>query len=133
MIRGAGMPSYRHHDPGNMYITFEIEFPNTTPPLGEEQRDTLKYILGLPVPTPQEKAHLAAQRKQEPNGMDLDNVPDLEVDALTPQLPPNVQEDEFDLEDVDAGGHQRAHRATMGDDDEDGVPHGAERMQCASQ
>jgi DnaJ family protein A protein 2 len=27
MIRGQGMPSYRHHDFGNMYIQFDVKFP----------------------------------------------------------------------------------------------------------
>ncbi|KAK3337143.1 hypothetical protein B0T19DRAFT_411638 [Cercophora scortea] len=27
MIRGQGMPSYRHHDFGNMYIQFAVKFP----------------------------------------------------------------------------------------------------------
>ncbi|KAK4111821.1 DnaJ-domain-containing protein [Canariomyces notabilis] len=27
MIRGQGMPSYRHHDYGNMYIQFDVKFP----------------------------------------------------------------------------------------------------------
>ncbi|KAK4188400.1 mitochondrial protein import protein mas5 [Podospora australis] len=27
MIRGQGMPSYRHHDYGNMYIQFNVKFP----------------------------------------------------------------------------------------------------------
>lgn len=27
MIRGQGMPSYRHHDYGNMYIQFTVKFP----------------------------------------------------------------------------------------------------------
>lgn len=27
VIEGKGMPSYRHHNFGNLYITFEIEFP----------------------------------------------------------------------------------------------------------
>jgi DnaJ family protein A protein 2 len=27
MIRGQGMPSYRHHDYGNMYIQFSVKFP----------------------------------------------------------------------------------------------------------
>ncbi|KAF8246002.1 DnaJ-domain-containing protein [Wilcoxina mikolae CBS 423.85] len=26
-IRGQGMPSYRHHDMGNLYIRFEVKFP----------------------------------------------------------------------------------------------------------
>lgn len=28
MVEGFGMPSYRHHNFGNLYITFEIEFPS---------------------------------------------------------------------------------------------------------
>lgn len=27
MIRGQGMPSYRHHNFGNMYIQFAVKFP----------------------------------------------------------------------------------------------------------
>ncbi len=27
MIRGQGMPSFRHHDYGNMYIQFSVKFP----------------------------------------------------------------------------------------------------------
>jgi DnaJ family protein A protein 2 len=27
VIEGEGVPSYRHHDFGNLYIRFEIEFP----------------------------------------------------------------------------------------------------------
>lgn len=27
MIRGQGMPSFRHHDCGNMFIQFDVKFP----------------------------------------------------------------------------------------------------------
>jgi len=27
MIRGQGMPSFRHHDFGNMYVQFDVKFP----------------------------------------------------------------------------------------------------------
>lgn len=27
MIRGQGMPSYRHHDFGNLYVQFDVKFP----------------------------------------------------------------------------------------------------------
>ena len=49
--------------------------------------------------------------------------------------PPNdAMIDDFPLEDVDQGGQRRAQGATsMEEDEEDGVPQGAERMQCASQ
>ena len=126
MIRGAGMPSYRHHNPGNMYITFEIEFPTQTPMMNDKERAMLKSVLGLP-PT-----ITTSKRQHDTNGMDVDE-PDMELDVLTPPLPNGAQEDECDLEDVDQSGAQRAQRATMEDEDEDGVPHGAERMQCASQ
>ncbi|KAK4459205.1 mitochondrial protein import protein mas5 [Cladorrhinum samala] len=39
MIRGQGMPSYRHHDYGNMYIQFTVKFPEknwTTDPAAFE-------------------------------------------------------------------------------------------------
>lgn len=63
----------------------------------------------------------------------------LELEAI---LPPRIEQahppkdamtDDFSLEDVDQGGQRRAQGATMEDEDEDGVPQGAERMQCASQ
>ena len=42
--------------------------------------------------------------------------------------------EDYDLEDIDPSGQRRAQGATsMDEEDEDGVPHGAERMQCASQ
>ena len=52
----------------------------------------------------------------------------------TIQPPPDAMIDDFALEAVDQGGQRRAQGATqMEEDEEDGVPHGAERMQCASQ
>ena len=119
------MPSYRHHNPGNMFIKFEIEFPQNTTPLDDEQRAVLNGVLGLP-PTP-----VAPKNKRDLNGMDVDET--LELDPFQASLPAGAQEDEVDLEEVDHSNQQRANRATMEDDDEDGVPHGAERMQCASQ
>ena len=134
MIRGAGMPSYRHHDPGKMFINFEVEFPTETPHLDSAQKDMLKSILGLPVLDPEHKAAIRASKQQNnPNGMQVDEDDELEVDPLQVPLPENVDEDEVDLEDVDHSSARRAQGATMEDDDEDGIPHGAERVQCASQ
>lgn len=45
MIRGQGMPSYRHHDLGNLYVQFDVKFPQknwTDDPVAFE---TLKAIL----------------------------------------------------------------------------------------
>ena len=49
------------------------------------------------------------------------------------QLPPGTEISEVQyLDDVDHSGQRRAG-ATMEDDEEDGIPAGGERMQCASQ
>lgn len=48
--------------------------------------------------------------------------------------PQDAMIDDFNLENVDQSGQRRAQGVTsMDEDDEDGVPPGAERMQCASQ
>ena len=48
--------------------------------------------------------------------------------------PGDAMIDDFQLEDVDQSGQRRAQGATsMEEEEEDGVPQGAERMQCASQ
>lgn len=48
--------------------------------------------------------------------------------------PSDAMIDDFPLEEVDQSGQRRAQGATnMDEDEEDGVPQGAERMQCASQ
>jgi len=128
MIRGAGMPSFRHQHPGNMYINFEVEFPRQVPHMTGEDKAMLKGILGLPAIPPQPRTSNRAN-----GGMELDVEDGMELDVLTTPLPRDVQEDEVDLEEIDQSGASRAARATMDEDDEDGVPAGAERMQCASQ
>ena len=48
--------------------------------------------------------------------------------------PEDAMIEDFDLEEVDQTGQRRAHGATTTEEEEeDGVPQGAERMQCASQ
>jgi len=99
VIKGQGMPSYRHHDFGNLYIQFDVKFPDKT-----ELRN-LELLEQVLPPRP---------RQIQPPG-----------DAMA---------EEHDLEDVDPRNQARAHGATgMDDEDEDGIPQGAERMQCASQ
>ena len=94
------MPSYRHHDFGNLYIQFDVKFP------GRGDMKNLELLEQVLPP----RVH-----QHSPPG-----------DAMV---------DDYDLEDVDARGQARAHGAAgMGEEeDEDGIPHGAERMQCASQ
>lgn len=51
-----------------------------------------------------------------------------------PQPPPDSMVEDFELEDADEGSRARARGENNYDeDDEDGVPPGAERVQCASQ
>jgi len=99
VIKGQGMPSFRHHDFGNLYIQFDVKFPQQ----GEMQNlELLESVL--------------PPRKQ--------------------QVPPpqDAMIEDFELEEVDPRGQARAQGAAgMDDEDEDGIPQGAERMQCASQ
>jgi len=100
VIKGQGMPSYRHHDYGNLYIQFDVKFPDKT------ELQNLELLERV----------LPARRQQQ-------------------VAPADSMVEDFDLEDVDPRQQARAHGAAgMGeDDDEDGIPPGAERMQCASQ
>jgi DnaJ family protein A protein 2 len=45
MIRGQGMPSYRHHDCGNMYVQFDVTFPEKNFTTDPAAFDALKAIL----------------------------------------------------------------------------------------
>lgn len=50
------------------------------------------------------------------------------------QPPHDAMVEDFNLEEVDPSGQRRAQGATgMDEEEEDGMPQGAERMQCASQ
>ncbi|EZF25364.1 chaperone DnaJ [Trichophyton rubrum D6] len=100
VIPGQGMPSYRHHDFGNLYIQFNVQFPE------KDQLQNLELLEKVLPP------------------------------RLTQEMPPpDSMVEDFVLENVDSnGGQARAQGAARGDDDEDdGIPPGAERMQCASQ
>jgi len=106
VIREQGMPSYRHHDLGNLYVQFDVKFPD---------------------------------RLGGPDGASLtdDEVAMLER-VLPPrnkrQLPPaNAETEEFTLESInDVREGARAHGAT-GDDEDEEMGGGGERVQCASQ
>lgn len=106
VIRGQGMPSYRHHDFGNLYVQFDVKFPERLGPEGESMTDEQKAALEsvLPPRMPQ-------------------SVP-----------PPDAMTEDFALDSVDAqreGG--RAQRAAYGEDEDEEMGAGGERVQCASQ
>ncbi len=48
MIRGQGMPSYRHHDFGNMYIQFTVKFPEKNWTSDPAAFESLRAILPPP-------------------------------------------------------------------------------------
>lgn len=48
MIRGQGMPSYRHHDFGNMYIQFNVKFPEKNWTQDPAAFEALRKILPAP-------------------------------------------------------------------------------------
>lgn len=101
------MPSYRHHDFGNLYIRFNVKFPDAlTGPNGEamsdDQRKALESV--LPPRMPQ-------------------SVPP--ADAMT---------EDYTLENLDARDQAGSQRNGMDmDDDDEHEGGGAERVQCASQ
>ncbi|KAJ5403613.1 Mitochondrial protein import protein mas5 [Penicillium cosmopolitanum] len=101
VIPGQGMPSFRHHDHGNLYIKFEVEFPK------KDQLQNLELL-----------------EKVLPQRMEQTQPP---ADAMV---------EDFELHDIDGSepSQARAHGAAGGmDEDDDDVPPGAERVQCASQ
>lgn len=101
VVQGQGMPSFRHHDHGNLYIQFDVKFPE------KDQLQNL-HLLDQVLPPRMEQTHAPA-------------------DAMV---------EDFEPEDVDSSEYSqaRAQGAAAGmDEDDDDVPAGAERVQCASQ
>ena len=100
------MPSHRHHDYGNLYVQFDVKFPESLrgpngEPMSNQARATLESIL-----------------------------PPRKTDEAPPS---DAMVEDFELEDVDpARDGSRAQGTAMDEDDEDMHP-GAERVQCASQ
>lgn len=107
VIRGQGMPSYRHHDFGNLYIQFDVKFPERIAgPDGGAM-------------TPQQIAALESVLPPR-----LNNGP-------TP--PENAMTEDFILEPVDPTQEGGRSRGMAMDEDEDEMHSGGERVQCASQ
>ncbi|OQN97751.1 hypothetical protein B0A48_16072 [Cryoendolithus antarcticus] len=112
VIRGQGMPSYRHHDFGNLYVQFDVEFPDKLfgPKDAEGNPTTIndRQIKALESVLPPRKPQA---------------IP-----------PPDAMTEDYQLETVESG--REAGRANMGngmEDDEDEMHAGGERVQCASQ
>ena len=101
------MPSYRHHDFGNLYIQFDVKFPEKlTGPEGETlSPESVKALEAILPPRHWE------------------HVP-----------PPDAMTEDYALEDVDPTRESsRARGISQLDDDDDEMHAGGERVQCASQ
>ncbi|KAH7162756.1 DnaJ domain-containing protein [Dactylonectria estremocensis] len=103
MVRGQGMPAPRHHDHGNLYIQFNVKFPEKNWTTDEAAFESLRKILPSPP---------------------VQNVPPAEAMTDTADL-----EDLDGQTSNKVFGHPDG---MMDEDDEDGHP-GGERVQCASQ
>lgn len=112
MIRGQGMPSFRHHDFGNLYIQFDVKFP--------------KRIHG-PISDDGEDSGMSAQQIAA-----LESVLPPRV-TPTAEPPSDAMTEDFMLESVEASREQARARGMPTEDDEDDMHPGAERVQCASQ
>ena len=159
MVRGEGMKTDKYPGDGNLFVKFNVKFPNHVDHLEPELMHPLMKVLnqtnGLlrPETRKDKKTRLErelAQLKEEERqrarrgAMDLDDEFDemmnLEpVPAIQCGPPPHepknnytIEKEERYLEEVDTTGG-RGHGATREDDEEDGIPAGGQRMQCASQ
>jgi DnaJ family protein A protein 2 len=103
MIRGQGMPSYRHHDYGNLYIRFDVKFPEKNWTDDPAAFEALRKLL----PPPSSQIVPPPEAMTEP--ADLEDL-DTKAQSRVFGDPNSMGEDE----------------------DEDGHP-GGERVQCASQ
>ncbi|EFW99549.1 protein mitochondrial targeting protein [Grosmannia clavigera kw1407] len=104
MIRGQGMPTYRHHDFGNMFIKFDVKFPEKQWTQDESAFEALRKLLPPPLPV------------NNPPSEAMTEPADLEdVDAQS-----------------GSRGFATGNGSAMEEDGEDGEPQ-AERVQCASQ
>lgn len=111
VIRGQGMPSYRHHDFGNLYVQFEVKFP--------------ERINGPP------------DAEGYPTGMTQQQVKALES-VLPPRMPQNIppadaMTEDYQLDKVDPMQEGGRARGATGEDEDEEMGAGGERVQCASQ
>ena len=105
------MPSYRHHDFGNLYIQFELKFPERI----NGPNDSEGYPTSM---TPEQvKALESVLPARQPQ-----NIP-----------PPDAMTEDYNLEKVDPMQEGGRARGATGEDDEDEMNAGGERVQCASQ
>ncbi len=114
VVRGQGMPTYRHHDFGNLYIKFNVRFPDKNWTTDPAAFDALRQLLPAPA---------------------VENVPP--TDAMTESADLEDVDPSMPGAAAGAGGHPGARGFpgsslnAMSDDDDEHPQ--AERVQCASQ
>ena len=99
MVPGQGMPSYRHHDHGNLYIKFDIKFP----PNQFATPDKLELLSSILPPR--------AIPELPTDGV-IDEVELLEVDA-NQQARASGNAMSADEDDDDHPGHERVQCASQ--------------------
>ncbi|KOS18881.1 Mitochondrial protein import protein mas5 [Escovopsis weberi] len=100
MIRGQGMPSYRHHDFGNMYIQFDVKFPEKNWSCNPEVFEALRNVL----PAPAVQAIPPQEAMTEPADLE-------EPDSRSRAFDPNAMVD--DEEEDGHGGGERVQCASQ--------------------
>jgi len=105
------MPSYRHHEHGNLYVQFEVKFPDRINGPADED--------GFPT-------HMTPEQVKA-----LESV----LPARKPQsIPPNdAMTEDYSLEKVDPTQEGGRARGATAEDEDDEMHAGGERVQCASQ
>lgn len=68
MVRGQGMPSYRHHDFGNLYVQFDVKFPEKNFTADPAAFEALKAIL------PPSKTMVAPPAETMTETVDIEDV-----------------------------------------------------------
>lgn len=90
VLRGQGMPSYRHHELGDLYVNLSVDFPDS---LSEEQRGLLEKAL----PPRTTKANL-------PNNVDVEDVVMDTIDDNEAHRARTGPASGADMDDDEAGG-----------------------------
>ena len=106
VVRGQGMPSWRHHDFGNLYIQFDVKFPEK---LGGPNGESIS------------PEAIAA----------LENILPRQNGGITP--PQDAMIEDYPLEAIDPTRERGRAQGAHLEDDEDEMHAGGERVQCASQ
>lgn len=100
------MPSYRHHDHGNLYVLFDVKFPDR---LGGEDGEGMS------------EAQIAA----------LESVLPPRSPQNTP--PENAMTEDYNLDKVDTDREAARAQATHMEDEDDEMGGGGGNVQCQSQ